>query len=55
MTTGTIVVVAVIIAWVIGRQLAGEPLRAGRLIGSPVVLTVIGVADVAASGEPRPA
>lgn len=55
MTAGTIVVVAVIIAWVIGRQLAGEPLRAKRLIGSPVVLTVIGVVDVATSSEPRPA
>lgn len=55
MTIGTIVVVAVIIAWVIGRQLAGEPLRARRLIGSPIVLTVIGVVDVATSSEPRPA
>jgi hypothetical protein len=55
MTTGTIAGVAVIIAWVIGRQLAGEPLRAKRLIGSPIVLTVIGVVDVATSSEPRPA
>lgn len=54
MSTGTVVVAAVIIAWVIGRQLAGEPLRAGRLIGSPVVLTVISVFDVATSREPGP-
>jgi hypothetical protein len=51
MSTGTIVVVAAIIAWVIVRQLAGEPLRAARLIGSPVVLTVI---DVATGREPGP-
>jgi hypothetical protein len=53
-TAGTIVVVAVIIVYVIGRQLAGELLRAKRLIGSPAVLTVISVIDVATSSEPRP-
>jgi hypothetical protein len=54
MSAGTIAVVAVIITWVISRQLAGEPLRAGRLIGAPVVLTVISVIDVATSREPGP-
>jgi hypothetical protein len=35
-----------IIAYVIGRQLIGEPLRGRRVILLPVILTVIGVANL---------
>jgi hypothetical protein len=38
--------VAAIVAYVIGRQLVGEPLRGKRLIVLPVVLAVIGAADL---------
>jgi hypothetical protein len=48
----TVVAVAVIIAYSIGRQLAGEPLRVNRLIGLPVALTAIGIVDVVANKGP---
>jgi len=43
----TIIVVLGIIAYSVGRQIAGEPLRVKRLIGLPAALTVIGIVDVA--------
>jgi hypothetical protein len=45
----TIAVVVGIMAYSIGRQIAGEPLRIKRLVGLPGVLTVIGVVDVAST------
>jgi hypothetical protein len=46
MSVETVVVVLAIMAYSIARQIAGEPLRAKRLIGLPAALTVIGVIDV---------
>jgi hypothetical protein len=37
---------AAIVAYVIGRQLVGEPMRGKRLIVLPAILTVIGVTDL---------
>lgn len=46
--SGTIRILAVIaiIAYVIGRQVLGEPLRGKRFVLLPVVLTVIGIVDI---------
>jgi hypothetical protein len=41
-----IVAVIAIVAYVIGRQLVGEPLRGKRIVLLPVILTVIGIADL---------
>jgi hypothetical protein len=38
-----------IVAYVIGRQLMGEPLRGKRVVLLPVILTVIGVLDLGGS------
>jgi hypothetical protein len=51
-SAGTIVMVLAIMAYSIGRQIAGEPLRVRRLIGLPAALTVIGIVDVAKSKAP---
>jgi hypothetical protein len=50
----TVIVVLGIMAYSIGRQIAGELLRLKRLIGLPVALTVIGIVDVARSKGPGP-
>lgn len=50
--TVQIVIVIAVIVLVIGRQLQGEPLRGKRVVLLPVILTVIGLADL---GEARPA
>jgi hypothetical protein len=42
---------AAIVAYVIGRQLIGEPLRGKRLIVLPAVLTVIGALDLHSGGR----
>ena len=47
MSVVTIVAVVGIVAYVIGRQLLGEPLRGKRLLILPVLLLVVGVANVA--------
>jgi hypothetical protein len=54
MSAETIITVVVIMAYVVGRQLAGEPLRVKRLIGLPVALTVIGIIEVATSKDRGP-
>jgi hypothetical protein len=41
-----IVAVVAIIAYIIGRQLLGEPLRGKRVVLLPAVLTVIGLLDL---------
>ena len=41
-----IIAVIGIVAYVIGRQLVGEPLRGKRVVLLPVILTAIGVADL---------
>jgi hypothetical protein len=43
--------VVAIVGYVIGRQLAGEPLRGRRLIILPIVLTVIGAVDLHGKGH----
>ncbi len=51
-----IVAVIAIVGYVIGRQLIGEPLRGRRVVLLPVILTVIGVANLTgAKLHPRPA
>jgi hypothetical protein len=50
----TVITVVVIIAYSIGRQVVGEPLRVKRLIGLPVALTILGIVDVATSNVPGP-
>jgi hypothetical protein len=42
----TIIVVIAIMAYSVGRQIVGEPLRIKRLIGLPAALTVMGIVDV---------
>jgi hypothetical protein len=46
------VAVVAIVAYVIGRQLGGEPLRGRRLIVLPAILTVIGAVDLHSSHRP---
>jgi hypothetical protein len=41
-----------VIAYVIGRQLTGEPLRGKRVVVLPVILTVIGAVDLGGSEHP---
>jgi hypothetical protein len=50
----TVIVVLGIMAYSVGRQLAGEPLRVKRLIGLPAALTVIGIIEVARSKGSAP-
>ena len=50
----TVIAILVIMVYSVGRQIAGEPLRAKRLIGLPAALTVIGIVDVANSNGPGP-
>ena len=50
----TVIAIVVIMVYSVGRQIAGEPLRAKRLIGLPAALTVIGIVDVANSKGPGP-
>jgi hypothetical protein len=40
-----------IIAFVVGRQLIGEPLRGRRVLILPIVLTVVGVTDLSSGGH----
>ena len=47
-----IVVGVAVVAYVIGRQLIGEPLRGKRVVILPIVLTVIGVTDLTGSTHP---
>jgi hypothetical protein len=49
----TLTVLAIMI-YVVGRQIAGEPLRVKRLIGLPAALTVAGIIDVAHNGGRAP-
>ena len=42
----TVIAVIAIIAYVIGRQLLGEPLRGRRVVLLPVILTVIGAVNL---------
>ena len=46
-----IAAVIAIVAYVIGRQLIGEPLRGKRVVLLPAILTVIGVADLGGKGH----
>ena len=46
-----ILLIIAIVAYVIGRQLIGEPLRGKRVVVLPVVLTVIGFTDLNSSGH----
>jgi hypothetical protein len=46
-----IVAVIAIVAYVIGRQLIGEPLRGKRVVLLPAILAVIGVADLSGKGH----
>jgi hypothetical protein len=46
-----IIAVIVVIGYVIGRQLTGEPLRGRRVVLLPVILTVIGVGDLGDSAH----
>lgn len=46
-----ILAVIAIIAYVIGRQLMGEALRGKRVVLLPVILTVIGIADLGGKHE----
>jgi hypothetical protein len=48
----TIIAVVAIIAFVIGRQLMGEPLRGKRVVLLPVILTVIGLSDLGSKSQP---
>ena len=41
-----------IVAYVIGRQLLGEPLRGKRVVVLPIVLTVIGITDLGGNHQP---
>lgn len=47
-----IVAVIAIVAYVLGRQLTGEPLRGKRVILLPVILAVIGFADLSGNKAP---
>jgi hypothetical protein len=47
-----IAVILAIVAYVIGRQLLGEPLRGKRVVLLPAVLAVIGIADLHGSRLP---
>ncbi|MCW2527986.1 MAG: hypothetical protein JWM76_2846 [Pseudonocardiales bacterium] len=47
-----IVLVVAIIAYVIGRQLIGEPLRGRRVILLPAILTVVGFVDLGGDKTP---
>lgn len=47
-----IIAVIGIIAFVIGRQLVGEPLRGKRVVVLPVILTVIGLSDLGSRSQP---
>jgi hypothetical protein len=49
-----IAVVVAIVVYVIGRQLRGEALRGKRVVLLPVILTVIGVADLGGGATVRP-
>jgi hypothetical protein len=50
----TTIVVLGIMAYSIGRQIAGEPLRVKRLIGLPAALAVIGIVEVTRSKGSSP-
>jgi hypothetical protein len=41
-----------VVAYVIGRQLVGEPLRGKRVVILPVILTVIGITDLSGDKDP---
>jgi hypothetical protein len=45
----TVITIVVVMAYSVGRQIAGEPLYLKRLVGLPTALTVIGIVDVASS------
>jgi hypothetical protein len=47
-----VIAVIAIVAYVIGRQLIGEPLRGKRVVLLPAILAVIGVADLGGKGHP---
>jgi hypothetical protein len=48
-----VVIVIAVIAYVIGRQLRGEPLRGKRVVLLPVILTGIGLADLGGAHPAR--
>ncbi|GAB3904489.1 hypothetical protein GCM10029964_098310 [Kibdelosporangium lantanae] len=50
MDTLKIVAVVAIVAYIIGRQFVGEPLRAKRVVVLPAILTVVGFVSL---GSPR--
>ncbi|MDX6355501.1 MAG: hypothetical protein QOF98_2404, partial [Streptomyces sp.] len=45
-----VLVVIAIVAYVIGRQVLGEPLRGKRVVLLPVILTVIGLTRLNSGG-----
>lgn len=47
-----VIAVIGIVAYVIGRQLIGEALRGKRVVLLPVILTVIGIADLSSKSHP---
>ena len=55
MDIANIVVIVVIVLYVIGRQLLGEPLRAKRVIILPIALTIFGIVDIAITPGKGPA
>ena len=46
-----VLAVVAIVAYVIGRQLKGEPLRGKRVVLLPAILAVIGVVDLTRTGR----
>jgi hypothetical protein len=48
----TVIAVVALVAYVIGRQIMGEPLRGKRVVLLPAILTVIGLSDL--GGHLRP-
>ncbi len=52
----SVVAVVVIVGYVIGRQLLGEPVRGKRLIVLPLILAIVGAVDLGKTGShPGPA
>jgi hypothetical protein len=46
-----VIAVIAIVGYVIGRQLMGEPLRGKRVVLLPVILTVVGIAELNGNGK----
>jgi hypothetical protein len=52
MSIVTVIAVIAVAGYVIGRQLVGEPLRGKRVVALPLILTVIGIAELARTSRP---